>query len=60
MARGEIDSPDVSLETDSATLLSLIQSDRPVDDPLATGHLRLSGDREVVDRFLESVSSGGH
>jgi DNA-binding HxlR family transcriptional regulator len=56
MGRGEIDNPDAALDTDTATLLSLVQTDRPIDDAIATGQLVLSGDRAVVDRFHESVS----
>ena len=64
MARGEIENPDVTLDTDNATLLSLMQTDRPVDDALSSGQLRLTGDRAVLDTFHESVSgtraSDGH
>jgi DNA-binding HxlR family transcriptional regulator len=56
MARGEIEGADVTLDTDKATLLSLMQTDRSIDDALATGHVRLTGDRAVVDRFHQSVS----
>ncbi len=57
MARGEITDPDVTVDTDNSTLLSLMHTGRPIDDALATGQLRLSGDRAVVERLLESVSS---
>jgi alkyl sulfatase BDS1-like metallo-beta-lactamase superfamily hydrolase len=56
MARGEIEGADVTLDTDKATLLSLMQTDRSIDDALATGHVRLTGDRAVVDTFHQSVS----
>jgi DNA-binding HxlR family transcriptional regulator len=56
MARGEIERPDVTLDTDTATLLSLMQTNRSIDDALAAGQLRLTGDRAVVDSFHESVS----
>ena len=59
MARGEIARPDVTLDTDTATLVSLLQTDRAIDDALAAGELRLTGDRALVDRFHESVSRGG-
>jgi DNA-binding HxlR family transcriptional regulator len=56
MARGEIARPDASLDTDTVTLTSLLQTDRAIDDALATGELRLTGDRAMVDRFFQSVS----
>jgi DNA-binding HxlR family transcriptional regulator len=59
MARGGIESPDVTLDTDNATLLSLMQTNRSIDDALAAGQLRLTGDRAVADRFHECVTSGG-
>jgi ubiquinone biosynthesis protein UbiJ len=34
-----------------ATLLSLLRTDRPLDDALASGQLRLQGDRAVVEKF---------
>jgi DNA-binding HxlR family transcriptional regulator/putative sterol carrier protein len=49
--RGEIDNADATLDTDKATLLSLVRTDRPLDDALASGELRLAGDRSVVERF---------
>jgi len=51
VARGEVANPDATLETDQATLLSLLRTDRPLDEALASGDLRLTGDRPVVERF---------
>jgi DNA-binding HxlR family transcriptional regulator/putative sterol carrier protein len=51
VSRGEIDDPDATLETDQATLLWLLRTDRPLDEALASGNLRLAGDRDVVERF---------
>lgn len=51
VSRGEIDDPDTTLETDQATLLSLLRTDRPLDEALASGNLRLGGDRGLVERF---------
>ena len=56
MLRGEIADPDVTLDTDTATMLSLMQAARSIEDALATGQLRLTGDRALVDRFFESLS----
>jgi alkyl sulfatase BDS1-like metallo-beta-lactamase superfamily hydrolase len=51
VTRGEIDDSDTTLETDQATLVSLLRTDRPLDETLASGELRLAGDRTVVERF---------
>lgn len=51
VTRGEVADPDVTLETEQATLLSLLRTDRPLDEALAGGNLRLTGDRSVVERF---------
>jgi DNA-binding HxlR family transcriptional regulator len=49
--RGDADSPDLILDTDEATLLSLLSPDGSVDDALASGQLRLSGDTAVAEKF---------
>jgi putative sterol carrier protein len=51
VTRGETDRPDATLDTDQATLLSLLRTDRPLDAALASGELRLAGDRALVERF---------
>jgi DNA-binding HxlR family transcriptional regulator/putative sterol carrier protein len=51
VTRGEVDEPDAALETDKATLLSLLRTDRPLEDALAGGELRVDGDRGVIERF---------
>ena len=51
VARGELDDPDATIDTDQTTLLSLLRTDRPLDEALATGNLRLAGDRGIVERF---------
>ena len=51
VTRGELDDPDAVLDTDQTTLLSLLRTDRPLDDILASGNLRLAGDRGIVERF---------
>ena len=51
VTRGEIDEPDAVLDTDQTTLLSLLRTDRPLDEALASGNLRLAGDRGIVERF---------
>ena len=51
VARGEFDDPDATLETDQTTLLSLLRTDRPLDEALANGNLQLTGNRGVIDAF---------
>src|SRR5215472_17132302 len=51
VARGEVEDPDATLETDQTTLLSLLRTDRPLDEALANGDLRLTGNRSVIDAF---------
>jgi DNA-binding HxlR family transcriptional regulator/putative sterol carrier protein len=51
VSRGETDRPDAVLDTDQATLLSLLHTDRPLDEAMASGQLRVAGDRAVVERF---------
>ena len=51
VARGEIDEPDATIDTDQTTLMSLLRTDRPLDEVLASGNLRLAGDRGIVERF---------
>ena len=42
---------DVVLDTDPATLLTLLRTDRPLADAIDAGALRLTGDAAVADRF---------
>ena len=42
---------DVLLDTDLATLLTLLRTDRPLADAIGAGRLRLTGDAAVADRF---------
>jgi DNA-binding HxlR family transcriptional regulator len=51
LTRGDNEHPDATLETDQATLLSLLRTDRDLDQVLADGSLRLAGDRALVERF---------
>jgi DNA-binding HxlR family transcriptional regulator len=51
VTRGETDHPDAIVDTDQATLISLLRTDRPLDDALASGQLRLQGDHAVVEKF---------
>jgi DNA-binding HxlR family transcriptional regulator len=49
--RGDAESPNLILDTDQTTLLSLVSPDGSVDDALASGQLRLTGDKAVAERF---------
>ena len=51
--RGDAESPDLILDTDQTTLLSLASPDGSVDDALASGQLRLTGDKAVAERFRD-------
>jgi len=51
ITRGEIDRPDAVLDTDKRTLVSLVRTDRPIDEALASGELRIVGDRALVEEF---------
>ena len=51
IARGEAERADLILDTDEATLLSVLSPDGSVDDAIASGQLRLSGDKSVAERF---------
>ncbi len=51
VTRGQSDDPDATLDTDQSTLLSLLRTDRPLDEALASGNLCLAGDRTLVERF---------
>ena len=55
MARGEIARPDVTIDTDTATLVSLLQADRTIGDALAADELRLDGDRAVAEKFVAAT-----
>jgi alkyl sulfatase BDS1-like metallo-beta-lactamase superfamily hydrolase len=51
ITRAETESPDATLDTDPATLLSLLRANRALDEVLATGQLRLAGDRALAELF---------
>ncbi|OBF30980.1 transcriptional regulator [Mycobacterium sp. ACS1612] len=57
--RGEADEPDLVLDTDEATLLSLLNPDASFDDAMSAGQLRLTGDRALADRFRQAFPVPG-
>ena len=52
LARGSADQPDATIETDRATLRSLVFGNRDLAEALRSGNLTLEGDRQAVTRFL--------
>lgn len=52
LARGGADQPDAAIETDSATLRSLVFGDRQLADALHAGAFTFTGDRQAVAHFL--------
>lgn len=61
IGRGDAENPRLILDTDQTTLLSLLSPDGSVDDALAGGQLRLSGDKSVAEKFrgLFPIPSSG-
>jgi DNA-binding HxlR family transcriptional regulator/putative sterol carrier protein len=51
ITRGEIDHSDVTIDTDPANLLSLLRTNRRLDEALTSGDLRVAGDRALVEQF---------
>jgi DNA-binding HxlR family transcriptional regulator len=51
-ARGEAERPDATIETDSATLATLVYEGRPLAEALRSGDVRIEGDESAVERFL--------
>jgi putative sterol carrier protein len=51
VTRGGTERPDATIDTDPTTLLSLLRTDRALEDALASGELRLAGDKGLVEDF---------
>jgi len=51
--RGESDRADVGFETDPTTFVTLVYGKRPFADAEAEGRLRLTGDRDLAQRFVD-------
>jgi alkyl sulfatase BDS1-like metallo-beta-lactamase superfamily hydrolase len=52
VTRAETERPNATIDTNTNTLLSLLRANRPLDDALANGELRLAGDRALVEEFM--------
>jgi DNA-binding HxlR family transcriptional regulator/putative sterol carrier protein len=52
VTRAETERPNATVDTNTSTLLSLLRANRPLDDALANGELRLAGDRALVEKFM--------
>ncbi|MDT7739164.1 MAG: hypothetical protein QOK09_2533, partial [Mycobacterium sp.] len=53
LTRGEVEQAAAKLETDPQTLAALLYRRRTLDDVLRTGEVTISGDSDVVARFLQ-------
>jgi DNA-binding HxlR family transcriptional regulator/putative sterol carrier protein len=51
VSRGDPEPADAVLDTDQATLLALLRTERPLAEMRDAGSLRLAGDLDVVERF---------
>jgi alkyl sulfatase BDS1-like metallo-beta-lactamase superfamily hydrolase len=52
VTRAETERPNATIDTNTNTLLSLLRANRPLDDAVANGELRLAGDRALVEKFM--------
>lgn len=52
IARGTSENPDATISTDSDTMLALVYGDRPLDDAVRAGDVRIEGDETALARFL--------
>lgn len=53
LVRGAPDRPDAVVETDPGTLSAVLWHDRPLDDALRSGDLRIEGSERAVSLFLQ-------
>jgi ubiquinone biosynthesis protein UbiJ len=53
VARGSLDRPDASIETDPGTLAALVYEGRPLAEALRSGEIKIEGDESAVERFLK-------
>ncbi|GAA2119504.1 winged helix-turn-helix transcriptional regulator [Actinomadura napierensis] len=54
--RGDADSPDTSIDTDTTTLKSLMIGSLDLEEALHSGRVTLSGDRKAFERLLAAFS----
>jgi DNA-binding HxlR family transcriptional regulator len=54
--QGTADDAVATIDTDAATLASVLWHGRPLDDAIAAGSLRIQGERAAVSRLLRSIS----
>jgi DNA-binding HxlR family transcriptional regulator len=54
--RGAAEQPDAIIETDTATLASVVYEGRSLEEALRSGEIRIEGEREAVERFLALFS----
>ena len=51
--RGDAERPDAIIETDPATLAALIYEDRELGEAVGSREVKIEGDRQAVERFLD-------
>jgi DNA-binding HxlR family transcriptional regulator/putative sterol carrier protein len=56
IARGEAPAPDAVIETDTRTFTALLAKRQRLDEMMASGRLRLTGDAESVGRLFDLVA----
>jgi DNA-binding HxlR family transcriptional regulator len=52
IARGSAEKPDVTIETDAATLAALVYEGRELAEALRAGEVKIEGDEAAVERFV--------
>ena len=52
IVRGVAERPDATIETDPATLATLVYDGRPLAEALRCGDVKVEGDETAVERFL--------
>jgi putative sterol carrier protein len=57
--RGNNDRSDATLDTNQTTLVSLLRTDHDIDEALASGSLRIAGDRALIEKFRHLFSLPG-
>jgi hypothetical protein len=51
--RGTADQPDAVVESDPATLATLVYEGRPLAEAVRSGDVKVEGDRSAVERYLK-------
>jgi len=54
--RGAVEKPDIVFDTDTTTFITLVYGKRSITDAEREGRLRLTGERELVQKFIDCFS----